>query len=151
MSASPDSPIIIAYDGSDEAKAAIEAAGDQLRTPRRALVLTVRVHLEAVPFWGVPITSLPPEIAEIAIKNAKKTADEGVELAAAAGFDAEPLVELGDPVWRTIVDAAEDHGAGLIVLGSHGRSAVTRTMMGSVATSVAHHAKQPVLIARSAH
>lgn len=149
MNFPPDSPIVIAYDGSDEAKAAIKAAGVQLRTPRTALVLTVRVHLEAIPFWGVPVSSLPPEIEEIAIKNAMETAVEGVDIARAAGFEAQPLVELGDPAWRVIVDTADDHGAGLIVIGSHGRSAVSRTLLGSVATAVAHHAKQPVLIARS--
>ena len=38
---SADSPVLIAYDGSDHAKAAIAQAGELLRTPRAAVVLSV--------------------------------------------------------------------------------------------------------------
>ena len=40
-------------------------------------------------------------------------------------------------------------GAGIIVIGSHGRSGVRYAALGSVATAVAHHATVPVLIARN--
>lgn len=145
----PNSPILIAYDGSQAAKQAVAEAGLHLRTPRRALILTVWIHLEAVPFWGAPIVGLPVEVTEATIDKARRTADEGVELAAAAGFEAEPLVESGEPVWRRIVEVAEEQGAGLIVLGSQGRSGVAYAVMGSVATAVSHHAKQTVMITRA--
>ena len=47
-----------------------------------------------------------------------------------------------------IVDLAEELGAGLIVLGSRGRSGIRRALMGSVSDSVARHAHCPVMIAR---
>jgi nucleotide-binding universal stress UspA family protein len=149
MSEPDDSPLLIAYDGSDQAKAAIEAAARHLRTPRKALVLTVWMHLEAIPFWGAPVVELPPDLTAETIAAATKVAAEGVELATAAGFEAEAVVEPGEPVWRRIVEIAEERSAGLIVLGSHGRSGVAYALMGSIATAVSQHAKQAVLISRA--
>ena len=75
------------------AKAAIEQAGQQLRTGRTAVVLTVWQPLQSIPFAQLAV--VPDEVAETMGEGARKTAAEGVELARAAGFDAEPLVEVG--------------------------------------------------------
>lgn len=141
-------PILIAYDGSDCSKIAIEEAGKQLRDDRLAVVLTVWEPLDAVPFWGVPMATMPSEMTEQVVARANEVAEEGVALSGRAGFDAETRVELGAPVWARIVETAEEIGASVIVLGSHGRSSVGYAVMGSVATAVAHHAKIPVLITR---
>jgi nucleotide-binding universal stress UspA family protein len=150
MSADPasDSPVLFAYDGTDHAKAAIEQAGRQLRTGRAALVLTVWQPLESIPFAQMAV--IPDEVAETMGEAARETAAEGVELANAAGYDAKPLVEVGSPVWESIVKVADDNDAAVVVLGSHGRSGVSYAAMGSVATAVAHHTKRPVLITRKA-
>jgi nucleotide-binding universal stress UspA family protein len=50
------------------------------------------------------------------------------------------------PTWKGIVDAAEEHNASLIVLGSHGRSGLTGIVVGSVASAVAAHSRRSVLI-----
>ena len=67
-------------------------------------------------------------------------------MARSVGFDARPLVETGEPVWRTIVNAAEAHDAGILVLGSHGRTGIGLVLMGSVASAVVRHTDRPVLI-----
>ncbi len=54
---------------------------------------------------------------------------------------------MGSPVWQRILDSAQERGAGIIVMGSHGRSGVSYVALGSIATSVVHHANIPVLIA----
>lgn len=51
----------------------------------------------------------------------------------------------GDPA-REIVKYATRHGIGLIVLGTHGRSGVSRVLLGSVSERVARTAPCPVLI-----
>jgi nucleotide-binding universal stress UspA family protein len=51
-------------------------------------------------------------------------------------------------VAKIIVELARDHGAGVIVLGSRGRSDLTALLLGSVAHQVIHLADQPVLVAR---
>jgi nucleotide-binding universal stress UspA family protein len=147
--ANEDRPILIAYDGSDQAKAAIALAGRNLRTPRGAVVVSVFEPLGAIPFWGVPVARVPSPFIQEAEDNAKRVSQEGAELARKAGFDATPAVVQGSPVWEKIVQAARSEGAGIIVIGSHGRSGVRYATMGSVATAVAHHATVPVLIARA--
>lgn len=144
----PDSPVLFAYDGSDHAKAAIEQAGRQLRTGRPAVVLTVWLPLQSIPFARLAV--VPDDVAEVMGEGARETAAEGVELANAAGFDADPLVEVGSPVWQRIVQVADENDAAVVVIGSHGRSGVSYVTMGSVATAVAHHSKRPVLITRKA-
>jgi nucleotide-binding universal stress UspA family protein len=143
-----DGPVLFAYDGSEHAKAAIEQAGRQLRTGRAALVLTVWQPLQSIPFAQLAV--VPDEVAEAMGEEARKTAAEGVELARAAGFDAEPLVEVGAPVWARIVQVADEQDAAVVVLGSHGRSGLSYAAMGSVATAVAHHVRRPVMISRIA-
>jgi nucleotide-binding universal stress UspA family protein len=144
-----DQPILIAYDGSDQAKAAIALAGRNLRTPRDAVVVSVFQPLGAIPFWGGPFARVPPGFVEEAEGAAKKVSEEGTDLARRAGFEATSAVVEGSPVWEKIVQAARAQGAGIIVIGSHGRSGVTYAAMGSVATAVAHHATVPVLIGRA--
>jgi len=47
-----------------------------------------------------------------------------------------------------ILEEAETDGAALIVVGSHGRNAVTRFLLGSVSERVSRYAHCPVLVAR---
>ncbi len=143
-----DGPVLIAYDGSEPAREAIEQAGAQLKADRKAIVLAVWEPMEAIPFWGAPVSQVPASLTQQIEEEASKAAAEGAELAKAAGFDAESGVAEGAPVWKAIVEAAAGRGASLIVMGSHGRSGLGYVAMGSVATAVAHHAEIPVLICR---
>ena len=70
-----------------------------------------------------------------------------VQRAKAAGANATFLVwegEAGD----AIVAAADSEGADLIVIGSHGRSGVSRFFIGSVSDYVVRHAHCPVMVVR---
>ena len=145
-----DGPVLFAYDGSEHARAAIDQAGRQLRTDRAAIVLSVWLPLESIPFWGAPVSMVPADMADEVRGAAEKIAAEGQQLARAAGFDAEAVVVEGSPVWKRIIDVADERGAGIIVMGSHGRSGAAYVAMGSVATAVAHHADAPVMICRLA-
>jgi nucleotide-binding universal stress UspA family protein len=53
----------------------------------------------------------------------------------------------GDPAGQ-ILKIADELGADLIGMGSHGRTGVLRFLMGSVSREVLEHAKSPVLIVR---
>jgi nucleotide-binding universal stress UspA family protein len=55
----------------------------------------------------------------------------------------------GLPLGDRIVQTALDHGADLIVLGTHGRIGIDRLLLGSVAETVSHHSKIPVLLVRN--
>jgi nucleotide-binding universal stress UspA family protein len=144
------SPVLIAYDGSDFAKAAIAEAASQLAAGRRVIVLTVSEPLGGVPFFGAAGAPVEPEtmegLVDAAEQSAQKIAEEGAGLARDAGFDAEPLVVIGGPVWNLIVEAADQRGADPIVIGSRGRSGIAHVLLGSVAAAVAQHSKRSVLI-----
>jgi nucleotide-binding universal stress UspA family protein len=49
---------------------------------------------------------------------------------------------------RALVELAEDEGVDLVILGSHGRSGLSRAFLGSVAERVVRHAPCPVLVVR---
>ena len=64
-----------------------------------------------------------------------------------SGLAAEAAVREGDPR-SVIVNEAEEWGADLIVLGSHGYTGLKRLLLGSVAQSVAAHAHCSVEVVR---
>jgi nucleotide-binding universal stress UspA family protein len=66
-----------------------------------------------------------------------------------AGLRASAHVRGGDPA-PTILSAATDHGADLIVTGSRGLGALERLLLGSVARNVLAHAHCSVLVVRGA-
>jgi nucleotide-binding universal stress UspA family protein len=59
------------------------------------------------------------------------------------------LIWEGDPA-EAIVDAARSENADMIVVGSHGRGALGRALIGSVSDQVVRHAPCPVVVVRSA-
>ena len=63
-------------------------------------------------------------------------------------FPIEIQCERGDPV-TLILSVAEDIHCDLIVLGSHGRTALGRLLMGSVAEGVLRRAACPTLVVKS--
>ncbi len=101
----PDTrPVLIAYDGSDFAKAAIAEAARQLARQRETIVLTVREPLEAISFLGFggsgPDQDAIDEVTASNERGAEAVAAEGAELARDAGLDARAAVETGVPVWQ---------------------------------------------------
>jgi nucleotide-binding universal stress UspA family protein len=138
-------PILFAFDGSEHAKASIREAASQLVSGRGASVLTVWRPSATLAFGGA--AAVEPELDSSLEREAEEIAEEGARLARSVGFAAMPVARGGWPVWRTIVEAATELGASIIVLGSHGRTGVGHLVLGSVAETVARHTDRPVLIA----
>lgn len=149
MTRAGDTRVVVAYDGSDPAKEAIESAGRLMAPGTKAIVVTVWEPLNAIPFWGAPLGAVPKTVFEEVISRAKEVAAEGALVATAAGFEAESKAREGSPIWRAITREAEERGAELIVIGSHGRTGVSYVLAGSVATAVTQHAKCSVLVGRA--
>ena len=59
------------------------------------------------------------------------------------------LAEIGEAA-KSILGAAWEWSADLLVIGSHGRDGVMRAVLGSVAEAVMRHAACPVLVVRAA-
>src|SRR5262245_58005402 len=75
-------------------------------------------------------------------------AQELVARGRSVGVTVDFLVWEGDP-GESIIEAAEAEGADMIVVGSHGRGAVGRFLIGSVSDHVVRNAPCPVLVVRS--
>jgi nucleotide-binding universal stress UspA family protein len=161
----PGSPALLCYDGSDAARRAIERAGRVLGGGP-ATVLTVWESVGSAFLRHRPRTALGRELTAISAdvvgeldsgtaRSAEATAQEGAELAAAAGFAATPLArraigraaEREDAtVWQAILHAAEELDAQVVVVGTRGRSGVRSLLIGSVSSGVLHHAQRAVLV-----
>ena len=149
---SGDRPVLIAYDGSPHSQAAAVEAG-RLVSHRTAVVLTAWQSVG--PAGGMALAGLPADVAEEAIAKldaaaeeaARACADEGAQRAAQAGLAARPRAILSEgPLWRTILDVAEEEDARMVVMGSRGRSAIASALLGSVSHGVVQRSRRPVLL-----
>ena len=146
MEAGPTAKVVIAYDGSDLAKAAIRKSATILAA-REVTVLTIWQVLDVNAFFSAGRVPVAEEVVEAIERDAIATAEEGAALAREAGLEAEAVATRGVPVWQAIVDFAAEREADVTVLGSHGRTGLSQVMLGSVASAVAQHSKGAVLIA----
>jgi len=80
-------------------------------------------------------------------KQAQALVAKTAERLRSHGMKVTTAVQQGNPK-SMIIDASEEWHADLIVLGSHGRKALDRFMMGSVSEAIARHAHCSVEIVR---
>ena len=151
--------ILVATDGTAACETALVDATNLARhLNARLLVLSVArgaVTPEAAiggvidPFGAAEeaAVGLAEQQREAARRDAGRAADEAADRARAAGADAEAIVWEGVP-GEAIVAAAEEEHVDMVVVGSHGRDAVGRLLLGSVSEYVVRHSKRPVLVAR---
>ncbi|MCI0572700.1 MAG: universal stress protein [Myxococcaceae bacterium] len=94
---------------------------------------------------------LPAEFATDLTASLRKEGQDLLDNVAARvkpkGVSVNTQLELGDPA-RRIADLARQADVEMVVMGSHGRNAMARMLMGSVATKVVHLCEKPVLVVR---
>jgi nucleotide-binding universal stress UspA family protein len=143
------SPVLLCFDGSDEAAAAIRHAAGLL-AGREAIVLSVAVpakdEMPLDPLSDVVgrLSGLYGDWDEACAELAERQARNGCQLATDAGMRARTLTAVGK-IAPTILRIADEQDAALIVLGAgaHGRLG---GLLGSVAARVVHQAQRPVLV-----
>ena len=131
--------VLVAWDGSEHGKRALDEAVDLARTQgARLTLLTVAAPLLVWPGYVPPISE-----ADL-ISAAEKTLAEG-EALVPEGIPVSGRTAAGDPGAELVRRAgAADHD--LIVMGSRGRGAVRSAFLGSVSHFVLNHTTVPVLI-----
>jgi nucleotide-binding universal stress UspA family protein len=88
-------------------------------------------------------------VLDSAVEAGEALLERAAERAEAAGRGeaVETAIETGQPA-RTIVEYARTHDVDHLVVGSHGRSGVSRVLLGSVAETVVRRVEVPVTIVR---
>lgn len=146
--------ILICYDGSEDAKAAIARAGE-LMPGQPTTVLTVwqpiALLLARSPAGIAPIGWPTLEDTDAAAEeDAERRAAEGAALAGQAGLDAQPRTCSQEiTTAHAILDQAEAIGAAAIVMGSRGLTGLRSLLLGSVSHAVINHADRMVVVVPS--
>jgi nucleotide-binding universal stress UspA family protein len=143
--------VIVAYDGSEGAQAALE----EVRTrPWPAdtevrLVAVVEPSLPYMPMEGIAEYGPVIEGLQASLRETmRQTVRKGVE-ALAGRKDLRVTWELREPgVKRALLDAIREFKADLVVVGSHGTTALGRLFLGSVCHALVTHAPCNVEIVR---
>jgi nucleotide-binding universal stress UspA family protein len=110
----------------------------------------VVMHAYEIPVIGFPDGALvaTPELASRVLEGANVGLKKAIEPLASAGVAIRSVVKQG-PTWQTIIETATELGAGMIVMGTHGRHGLPRALLGSVAEKVVRSAHCPVLTVHS--
>jgi nucleotide-binding universal stress UspA family protein len=134
--------VLLAYDGSSHADAALDDLGRAgLSREAEALVISVA----DVWMWPAPddddVRSRAEDLDIIGLKKAREQSAEAVEKARELAVQASERVKAAFPLWKVdaegygdspawaVIKKAEEWGADLVVVGSQGRSALSRLIL----------------------
>jgi nucleotide-binding universal stress UspA family protein len=134
--------ILLAIDDSEFSETATQAVIAQFQPQDTEIQILSVVEQQEV-------MGYPAGWAESQKNRAQELVNRAGQALRSAGFKVECSVCEGEPR-AGILDAAEEWQADLIVLGSHGRTALPRFLLGSISDAVMRHAHCSVEIARPA-
>lgn len=146
--------ILIATDGSEFSEAAVEKICQMVKNAGNAELKIVSAYDQPIMVAPAPY-AIPAGYSPILEKEMKELATQAVAQAEREIRERFPALKenlttqilCGSPE-RAIVEEAENWGADLIVVGSHGYGFWERTFLGSVSNSIVKHAPCSVLVVR---
>jgi len=136
--------ILIATDGSEYTKEAV-SKGLKLAKILGAEVTALYV-IDQTSFVSFPMDSTIVSVYSLLENEGKRAVDEVKTEGDQMGVKVTPVVVEGSPT-RKIVEMAADFD--LVVMGTLGRSAISKLFMGSVAERVTRYAPCPVMVVRA--
>jgi nucleotide-binding universal stress UspA family protein len=146
------SKILVPSDGSKTAQRAAEYAVDLAKQLNASIIILSVIDKRSFTAQTVPASETPRHTIE-PIEDYLREAAEGYageikKLCDKSGVASKVSIKMGHPV-EEIVKEAKRSKANFIVMGSHGRSALSATVLGSVSYGVIHNdASVPILIVR---
>jgi nucleotide-binding universal stress UspA family protein len=131
--------ILVATDFSEASRGAIALARELARDSGAAL--TVTHTCELLEFGELAV---PSEVIDAMTDGARKKLDEVLRAIREECPTARAALRIG-VAWEQILALAEEIGADLVVMGTHGRRGIAHALMGSIAERVVRIAAVPVL------
>lgn len=134
--------LLVPTDGSNVATGAGEAAvalADKFDADLHAIFVLERANLPA---------GFESEAGEERLRLGRAALDEIVDGAGGTDLDITTTVlenEGRNPVHQTIIDYSVEHGIDLVVMGTHGRTGISRMVLGSVAEQTLRESPVPVM------
>jgi nucleotide-binding universal stress UspA family protein len=149
-------PALVAYDGSDDAQAAIATAAQLFPGRSTVVVHAWRSALHDPQSGRSLLVDLSEELlavaqgyAEMTKAEAQADADEGANLAREHGLDARAeIIAMTGSAWGALSEAAQSVDAAVIVAGSRGRGGIASALLGSVSSGLVSNAERPTLVVR---
>jgi nucleotide-binding universal stress UspA family protein len=139
--------ILVTLDGSELAKTALDQA-EKLAKNFDAEIILFQV-VPFMPIYGSPELVTPLIVDEKQKEAAEKYLANLAEELKKRGLRVAAMVRTGQQVAVEIIDFAKEAGVDLIVMCTHGRSGISRWVLGSVALKVLARAETPILLIRS--
>jgi nucleotide-binding universal stress UspA family protein len=135
--------IVVGYDGSPAASAALDVALEEARLRGLPLRIVCAWEIPPLDYEGAPYAP-PSDLIEPARQHADATLESAVRsLGDDHGVEIEAEAVPGHPAAVLQDEAA---GAMLLVVGTRGLGTAMGVVLGSVSRSLAHHATTPLLI-----
>jgi len=146
------SKILVATDGSETAWKSVEYAVELAKQTGATLILLSVIDRTFFITQSTPALAAPTRLIEPIEDYLRQTAEAHIEeaekLCKKKGVQSEKVISSGHPV-DEIIKEAKKSKVDLIVIGSHGRSAIKAALLGSVTYGVIHKdTKIPVLVVR---
>ncbi len=136
--------ILVAYDGSDGAQAALRAGIGLAKSPGTELYsISVEEHL---PRYAASISEVEGAREQID-EHFRALTKQAQDVAALEGVELETAVRQGHAV-QSILDLARERRCDLLILGAHGHSRVYERVIGSTSLSLVRLASCSVLVVR---
>jgi nucleotide-binding universal stress UspA family protein len=137
------SKILVAVDGSENAKRALEAAVQLSRHYQCKLIILNAVLIDQ---YGTQHSRYTEEDAQRIVNKALSIAREG--FADRGILASEEVKRANSSIVETIIETASEEKADLIVLGTRGLGGFKKLLLGSVSSGVVTHAHCNVLVVR---
>jgi len=140
--------ILLPIDGSDSSVRAVEKGVALAKALDAKVTLMSAIEQYPAGLRGSVYRAEDSPVRQAAKDAAAHWLGAAQEVAAASGIKAEQLILEEGSVYQCILAAAEQSGADLIVMGSHGAGALERLLVGSQTQRVLAHTSLPVLVLR---
>ncbi len=138
--------ILMALDPSAPSARAVDFVR-RMRWPAGSRVIVMSILPSATPLGMGYEPALPQEVFDAQRHVADDLVRDASLLLADAGIPTETRVLAGD-ARQTLLDAAAAEHADLIIVGSHGRTGVSKLLLGSVSSHIVTHAPCSVLVVK---